>query len=161
MNQFKLLLICAIVSLSTSSTFAANKIFQASLTPNVAIHDKSERIAGLTLSFWGNNPQNALALGLINGTSGESAGLSIGFANYGDIYRGIQLGVINNNKETEGLQVGLVCYTKKTTSCIQIGLINIIKENKCWFGNFPMEFAPIMLGINWRGEDKDAIAVGD
>ncbi len=131
------------------------------MTPNVAILDKSERVDGLTLSFWGNNPQNALALGIINGTSGESAGLSIGFANHGDIYRGIQIGVINKNKEIEGLQIGLVCYTKETTSGIQIGLINIIKENKCWFGNFPLELAPIMIGFNWRGDDKDAMAVED
>ena len=161
MNQLKVLFICAIVSLSASSTFAAHKVFQASLTPNVAILDKSERIEGLTLSFWGNNPQNALALGIINGTSGESGGLSIGFANYGNIYRGIQIGAINSNKEIEGLQIGVICYTKKTVSGIQIGLINIIKQNKCWFGNFPMELAPVMIGINWRGEDEDEKAVED
>ena len=112
-KTIKVFAVCLIASTITSSAFAAHKVFQASLTPNVAILDKSERIEGLTLSFWGNNPQNALALGIINGTSGESGGLSIGLANYGNIYRGIQIGAINSNKEIEGLQIGVICYTKK------------------------------------------------
>ena len=101
---------------SLRPVFAAeNKAFQASLTPDVAILDKTERIEGLTLSIWGCNPQTSIALGLINGTSEDSKGISIGFANYGQMSteayswvsptpmtssKGLQLGVINSAKKT-------------------------------------------------------------
>ncbi len=144
--------VCLIASSITSSVFAAQKAFQASLTPDVAILDKTERIEGLTLSIWGCNPQTSIALGLINGTSGDSKGVSIGFANYGQMYRGIQLGFANADDELKGLQLGVINSTKKTSSGIQLGLLNFIKENR-WFSNFPNELAPFMLFVNWRIQD--------
>lgn len=144
--------ICVIAFAVTSSVFAAQKAFQASLTPDVAILDKTERIEGFTLSIWGCNPQTSLALGLVNGTSGDSKGVSLGFANYGQMYSGIQLGFANADNELKGLQLGVINSTRKTSSGIQLGLFNIIKENK-WFSNFPNELAPFMILVNWRIED--------
>lgn len=150
--MIKFFAVCVIASAITSSVSAAQKAFQASLTPDVAILDKTERIEGLTLSIWGCNPQTAIALGLINGTSGDSKGVSIGFANYGQMYRGIQLGFANADDEFKGLQLGVINSTKKTSSGIQLGLFNIIKESH-WFINFPNELAPFMILVNWRIED--------
>ena len=45
----------------------ASKPLQLSLTPSIAIHDRSETIEGLTLGIWSENPQAALALGIVNG----------------------------------------------------------------------------------------------
>ncbi len=69
--------ICVIASAITSSVFATEKAFQASLTPDIAIHDKTTRIEGFTLSIWGCNPQTSFALGFVNGTSGDSKGVSL------------------------------------------------------------------------------------
>ena len=151
-KAIKIFAVCVIAFAISSSASAAQKAFQASLTPDVAILDKTERIEGFTLSIWGCNPQTALALGLVNGTSGDSKGVSIGFANYGQLYNGIQLGVANADKELKGLQIGVINSARKTSSGIQLGLFNIIRQNE-WFSNFPNELAPFMILINWRIED--------
>ena len=148
-NVIKIFAVCVIAFAITSSVFAAETAFQASLTPDAAIYPKTEKIEGFTLSIWGNNPQTAIALGIVNGTSGDSKGVSIGFANYGQTYTGIQLGFANADDDLKGIQIGVICSTKKTSSGIQIGLLNFIKENK-WFSNFPNELAPFMILVNWR-----------
>jgi hypothetical protein len=43
----------------------AGEPLQLSLTPDFALYDRSERIEGVTLSIWGENPQSAFALGLV------------------------------------------------------------------------------------------------
>lgn len=152
-KAIKISAVCVVIAFALNSpVFAAQKAFQASLTPDVAILDKTERIEGLTLSIWGCNPQTSIALGLINGTSEDSKGVSIGFANYGQMYRGIQLGFANADDELKGLQLGVINSTKKTSSGIQLGLFNIIKESE-WFSNFPHELAPFMILVNWRIQD--------
>jgi hypothetical protein len=145
----KFFVICVIASAITSSVFAAETAFQASLTPDAAIYPKTQKIEGLTLSIWGNNPQTSIALGIVNGTSGDSKGVSIGFANYGQSYTGLQFGFANADDDLKGLQFGVICSTKRTNSGIQIGLLNFIKESK-WFSNFPNELAPFMILVNWR-----------
>jgi hypothetical protein len=151
-KTIKILIICVIASTITSSAFAATKAFQASLAPGIAIHDRNQNIEGVTLSIWGENPQTSLALGIINGTAGNSAGVSFGFVNYGEAYKGVQFGFINADKELHGAQLGFLNISEGNKTGFQFGLLNIIKTNKKWFSNFPNEIAPFMLFINWHLE---------
>ena len=57
----KKLLIITALTISVAGLQAEDSAFQASLTPDIAIHPKSDRINGLALSVWGENPQSALS----------------------------------------------------------------------------------------------------
>jgi hypothetical protein len=150
-QKIKILVVCLFASVISLNVFAS-KPFQASLVPGIAIYDRNQEIEGVTLSFWGENPQTSLALGIVNGTSGDSAGVSFGFLNYGDSYKGVQFGTANVDKSLYGAQFGLVNYSQTTKTGLQFGFINVISDNKKWFSNFPYEIAPVMLFINWRLE---------
>ncbi|MBP8984355.1 MAG: hypothetical protein KBG12_01200 [Syntrophobacterales bacterium] len=151
---------------------------QLSLTPDIAIFDRSTRIKGFTLGIWSENPQDAFALGIVNGSSRSSAGLSIGVANYADSYAGVQISAFNYAKENftgwgvgvanvakgamkglqtgavnyagnlSGLQLGAVNYAEKASGGVQIGAINIIRENT--WSDFPNGLGPGMIIFNWR-----------
>lgn len=152
---------------------------QVSLTPEVALFDRSERIEGLCLSLWGENPQTALALGVVNGSTGDSAGLSWALIlNYADNYTGIQWAPINFAKGDflgwqggflnytggwmRGLQSGTVNYAGKLTG-VQFGLVNYAATAETgvqiglvnfmpqnrWFTGLPDELAPGMIFVNW------------
>ncbi len=158
----------------------ASEPIQLSLTPEIAIFDRSERIEGLALSIWGENPQSALALGFVNGSTGQSAGLSLSFIlNYADSYKGVQwaavnytegdflgwqAGFVNYTEGTmKGLQSGVVNYAGKLTG-LQFGLVNFAETaqtgvqiglvnllpQNAWFSELPDGLAPGMIFINWR-----------
>ncbi len=164
----------------SSSVIAAGQPFQASLTPDIAIHSRDTRIEGLTLSIWGENPQKALSLGLVNGSTGDSAGFSWGFLlNYADNYKGVQWAMVNFTKgnylgwqhgfvnytdqnfkglqtgfvnyagHLKGLQFGFVNYAERADTGVQLGLLNLLPQNK-WFSEFPDALAPGMVFVNWR-----------
>ncbi len=182
------------VALVATGAMAGSKPIQLSLTPDIALFDRTERINGLTLNIWGENPQSALALGFVNGSTDKSAGLSWGLLNYADNYKGVEWGLVNYTKgdfdgwqrglvnytkgdfdgwqdglvnytigsvkglqtgvvnyagKLTGLQLGLVNYAATADSGVQIGLVNIIPDNK-WFSKFPKELAPGMIVVNWR-----------
>ncbi len=108
--------------------------FQASLTPDYALYENSQRIEGVTLSIWGNNPQSSLAIGLVNGSSGNSKGLSIGVLNYAESYAGVQWAFANFTEGDcsgwqggpfIGLLVSVANFTGGHMSGAQIGLINM------------------------------------
>ncbi|MDY0212525.1 MAG: hypothetical protein RBR06_05930 [Desulfuromonadaceae bacterium] len=141
--------------------------FQLSLTPDIAIHSSTTRIDGVTLNIWGENPQRALALGIINGSSGTSSGVSLGLvANYSENYSGakiawfanycsgrmsgVELAGFNHANELHGVQLGIINYAENVDKGLQIGLINVIKNNVYWFGGMPEQLAPMMLLVNWR-----------
>ena len=163
-----------------SGVMAGGKPLQVSLTPDVSLFGRNERIEGLCLSLWGENPQSALALGLVNGSTGQSVGFSFGvLLNYADSYKGVQWAAINYTKadflgwqgglvnytddHMKGLQSGVVNYAGNLTG-LQIGVINYAEtaENGVqigliniipqneWFSNFPDELAPGMVLVNWR-----------
>ena len=175
----KKLMIVALGCVVAAGAFAEAKPFQASLTPDVAIHSKDTRINGVALSIWGENPQSAFALGFVNGSSGDSKGLSLGLVNYAENYSGVTLGTVNyasgnfigaqlgfvNSAENmkglqwgcvnhagalNGLQLGFVNYAKTATDGIQIGFVNIMDETEKCFSGFPGELAPAMVFVNWR-----------
>lgn len=178
--MMKKLAFVAAVLVSTG-VMAGPKPFNLSITPDIAVHDRSQTIEGVTLSVWGENEQTSLALGVVNGTVGDSAGLSWGlFLNYADDYRGIQWAPINYTKgrflgwqqgivnysgaEMEGLQTGMVNYAGRLRGVqfgfvnyaetaetgVQIGLANILPENREWFTGLPEELAPAMVFVNWH-----------
>jgi len=166
-----LALIASVVSMN------AEEFFQASLTPDIAIHSKSTQINGLTLSIWGENPQRALALGLVNGSTGDSGGLSWGIVNYADAYTGVAWGCINVSRQSFfGWQGGVVNYSEGTFTGLQSGWINVAQEfrglqlglfnyaeslrgvqigfvnvalNNPWFTEFPNKLATGFPIVNW------------
>ena len=164
----KKILFCLAIVFTTSTAIAGSKPIQLSLTPNIALHSRHEIIEGLTLSIWGENRQEALSLGIVNGSKGQSVGASLGLFNYADYYRGIHFGLfgvnytknnffggqigwfgVNYAGQMKGLQLGLGNWADTAQDGVQIGLVNIIAQNK-WFDNFPDEVAPGMLFVNWR-----------
>lgn len=102
------------------------KPFQASLTPDVAVHDRKTPIDGLALNVWGENPQSALAVGFVNGSTGESSGLSLGFvANVSESYLGLQMGLVNYvSQSIHGIQFGGANIGDQTVRGAQVGVVN-------------------------------------
>lgn len=141
----------------------AEPAFQASLFPDVALYDSTETINGLTLNIWGLNPQHAIALGLVNGSFGQSSGFSVGCINYSENYTGVQWGCLNVTRcdfdgwqagwvnytadvfsgfqfgwvnyagQLRGLQFGLFNMAAQADRGLQIGLLNLLPENRQWF----------------------------
>ncbi len=150
--------------LPTSAAFAQSKPFQLSLTPDMAIHDSDVRIEGLSLGLWSENPQDALSLGIVSGSSGKSAGFSWSFLlNYADSYKGVhwasvnytkdyffgwQGGFLNYAQKLKGLQLGMANFAERVDTGLQIGFVNVISENQ-WFKQFPDELAKGMVLVNW------------
>ena len=125
---------CLTAFLVVADAMAEGEAFQASLTPDCAIHDRSTRIEGLTLSIWGENPQAALSIGLVNGATGESSGLSLGILNYAESYAGAQWAVANFTEgNCSGWQGGpcigllgsIVNYTGGHMRGLQTGVVNL------------------------------------
>ncbi|MDD3275832.1 MAG: hypothetical protein PHP93_02150 [Kiritimatiellales bacterium] len=171
------------ISLATlliaGGAMAVTRPFNASITPNVAVYDRTDRIEGLTLSIWGENEQTSLALGIVNGTTGNSAGLSWGYIlNYAENYKGIQWAPINyvtgdflgwqgalvnyTGGSMKGLQTGVVNCAGLLTG-LQLGLVNYAQDGQTgvqiglvnlipsnqWFSGLPDELAPGMIFVNW------------
>ena len=113
-------------SLIASGELVEPKPFNASILPDLAIYDRSEKIEGLTLSIWGENPQTSLALGIVNGTSEESAGFSWVFLlNYADDYTGVQWAPVNYvTGDFLGWQAAFVNYTGGAMKGLQTGWVN-------------------------------------
>lgn len=152
--------------------------FQASLTPDIAIHPKTTQINGFAINIWGENPQHALNLGIINGSTGDSMGFSWGLANYAESYTGVawafvnisdksfvgwqagavnyskgtffgfQSGFVNIAQEFKGLQWGAINYAENLNQGVQIGFINVAMNNP-WFEEFPQKLAPGFPFVNW------------
>jgi len=149
--MMKKLVLVLLGCLIATGAFAETKGFQLSLIPDVAIYSKTTYIKGASINVWGENPQNAFALGLINGSTGNSSGFSLGLlVNYADSYRGFQIAPINYASRLQGLQLGLVNMAMTAEEGVQIGVINIISQTDKWFSNFPNEVAPGMVFVNWR-----------
>lgn len=175
-----LLLACLVLIMAAGEAIAGSKPIQLSLTPDISIFGRSTRIEGLTLSIWGENPQTSLALGIVNGATGRSAGFSLGLLlNYADSYKGVQLSLVNYTKASflgwqagivdytegsvKGLQTGVVNYAGHLTG-VQLGIVNYaatattgvqigilnLLPQNRWFTRFPDELAPGMVIVNWR-----------
>ena len=129
----KTLLASLVAVVVSTGVLAETRPFNLSLTPDIAVYDRSDTIEGLTLSLWGENQQTSLALGIASGTTGQSGGLSVGFLNYADDYKGLQWSLVNYTKgDFLGWQGGFlfgvvgsaVNYTGGTMKGFQAGLVN-------------------------------------
>jgi hypothetical protein len=175
----KKILVFLIGVMFTTGALAASRPFQLSLTPDIAIYNRSRRINGLTIGIWSENPQSALALGIVNGSTGRSSGLSLALIlNYADNYDGVQWAPVNYTKgDFLGWQAGIVNYTAGTMkglqtgginyagslTGLQLGLINYAETAQSgvqigllnfipsnrWFSGLPDELAPGMVFVNW------------
>jgi hypothetical protein len=163
MRTTKLILSLLTMITLSAGLRASDVSFQASLLPDVAVFPSTDHVGGFTLNLWGMNPQHALAIGLINGSYGQSGGLSLGGVNYAENYTGTQLGLLNlASADLYGAQIGCINYTADICSGLQIGafnyagrlsglqlgvinmaaqadhgmqigLINLLPENRYWF----------------------------
>jgi hypothetical protein len=178
-SSMKKLLLVSLCCAVAGGVFAESKPFQASLTPEIAIHSRDTHIEGVALSIWGENAQKAFALGFVNGSKGDSKGFSLGLLNYAENYtgvhlapvnyatgeflgwqagfvnyaesmRGLQMAFVNYAGILEGVQLGLVNYAKTSDTGVQVGFFNLMPQTTEWFGNFPDEVAPAMVFVNWR-----------
>ena len=105
----------------STAAFAETRSFQLSLVPDVSIHPKTTQIDGLIIGLWTENPQNAFSLGLVNGSTGDSSGLSLGLlANYPENYRGAQIaGFVNYAKgEMRGFQWSVLVQRELEKSAV-------------------------------------------
>ena len=147
----KCLCFCLSLGMAAAVAHAQVEAFQASFTPKHAIHDRETRIEGVTLSVWGENPQSALSIGFVNGSTGTSKGFSLGLVNYSERYAGAQwsfanfchsdfsgwqggplFGVLISavnycGGSMSGLQTGAVNLTGKMSG-VQIGIVNYAQE---------------------------------
>lgn len=128
MNKKTASLLLALTAVTTSAH--SSETLQLSLVPDVALHSSTTKIEGLSLNIWGENPQNGLALGLVNGSTGNSSGISYAFlANYADNYTGLQISFVNYTEgEFVGVQWGGVNYTSNLKKGVQLGTINYAKK---------------------------------
>jgi len=62
--------------------------------------------------------------------------------------KGLQMGAVNYAGSLSGLQLGAVNYAEKASGGVQIGAINIIRENT--WSDFPNGLGPGMIIFNWR-----------
>ena len=115
-----------LVVLACAAQAVGSKPVQVSLTPEIAVFDRDTTINGLTLSLWGENPQRALALGVVNGSTGDSVGLSLGLLlNYAENYTGVQVAPVNYvTGDLLGWQSALLNYTEGTMRGLQSGFVN-------------------------------------
>lgn len=173
----KKLFLLATLLTSSLGLQAEDAGFQASLTPDIAVQSRTTRINGLALSIYGENPQSALALGFVNGSTGGSEGLSWGLVNYADDYTGVawgfanisqqrfygwengvvnysqgsgtglQTGVVNITQKFHGLQTGFVNYSENLQG-LQLGFVNIARNNP-WFTELPDKLATGFPFVNW------------
>jgi len=169
--------VIALLVFSAASLRAADTPIQLSLTPDIALYPKTDTVQGLSLNIWGENPRSGLAIGFVNGSTGDSSGLSWGLFNYAESYSGVQWGAVNISTEnfigwqngylnisqgtftgfesgllnisedTTGLQLGFVNYALKLNG-VQIGFVNVAMNNS-WFKEFPDQLATGFPIVNW------------
>jgi len=173
-------LLLVLMGVASISCVMASQPIQLSLTPEIALFDRSERIEGLALSIWGENPQSAFALGFVNGSTGDSVGLSVGLANYAENYKGCQWSFFNYTEgdftgwqggpffgllvsgvnytegSMTGFQCGLVNYAGKLNG-LQVGLVNIANTAK---SGVQIGLVNIMPENEWFSELPDQLAPG-
>lgn len=175
----KLIITIAIVA-SVASLKAAEgdaPAFQASFTPDNAIYPRTTRINGFCLNVWGENPQSAFDLGIVNGSTGDSQGLTWSFFNYADSYTGVAWGLANYSKEKfVGWQGGIFFFpclfniAKGEFVGFQEGIVNYSENFKGFqlaFVNYAENLRGVQIGLvniamnnPWFDEFPDKLATG-
>jgi len=131
--------------------------FQASLTPDIAVHDRDTEINGVSIGVWNENPspQFNWQLGFVNGATGDSKGVQWfiflpTFYNYAENYTGAQLAFVNYaSGEFTGIQWGAVNIAG-TFKGFQWGAVNYCKD-----------LAGLQLGVvNWAEHSTSGVQIG-
>ncbi len=139
MKKFMIIALgCAVAT----GVLAESKSFQASLTPDIAVHDRDTEINGVSIGVWNENPSPKFnwQLGFVNGATGDSVGVQWfvflpTFYNYAENYKGAQLGLVNYaSGDFVGLQWGAVNVTSGAFKGVQLGAVN---------------YAATMTGFQW------------
>jgi hypothetical protein len=168
----KKIIILTVLAASVAGVKADESAFQASLTPDIAVHTKDTQINGLCLSIWGENPQHALALGFVNGSTGESKGFTWSFfCNYADSYTGVAWSLVNiSHQKFVGWQDGAVNYSEGYFKGLQSGWVNVSEEfHGLQFGlvNYAENLRGVQIGFAniarnnpWFKEFPDKLATG-
>ena len=135
----KLFIVTALVisAASLRAEESDSHFFQASLTPDIAIYPKTAQINGLALSIWGQNPQQGIAVGIVNGSTGDSAGFTWGLVNYSETYTGVSWAWVNVNQTSfKGWEYGLVNVARGEFTGLQSGLDYDVCEVRKSTNNF-------------------------
>lgn len=125
----KKLMMAIVAAVATTGAYAETSAFQLSLTPDIALQDRSTEIKGVSLGVWNENPGSQWQLGFVNGATGDSAGVQWfvflpTILNYAEDFTGAQLGLVNyTTGEFTGLQWGAVNYAHSLTG-VQLGIAN-------------------------------------
>ena len=157
----------------------ADRAFQLSLTPDIAIVPRGETVRGVALNVWGENQVNGLSLGFVNGLTGESTGLSWSFiGTYAESHTGVIWGGFfsHSSGHVVGWQAGMVNISQGSLVGLQSGLVNVGKDVKGlqwglvnytenlhgvqiglvnivtsnpWFSEFPNKLATGFPFVNW------------
>lgn len=170
-------LVLSVLLAGTAGLQAGESVFQASLTPDIAIFSRTTQINGLAIDIWGENPQHSLNIGFVNGSTGDSQGLAWGLVNYAQSYTGVAWGFVNFSRENfvgwqggvincsqgafmglqsggvnvaqgfKGLQLGFVNYAEDLKG-VQLGFVNVALNNP-WFTALPDKLATGFPIVNW------------
>jgi len=144
--------------LSTSISFADDKIIQLALFNPVQIFHEENSITGVRLNLlYGSNASvTGLGVGVVNRTTEKkSFGVQwgiLGLADRGFVgfqgngvnvthyeFKGVQFGFVNVAENANGLMIGVVNFAKRMYG-IQIGIFNLIGEGGV---------APVLPIVNW------------
>jgi len=172
----KFIIACSLI-VAAISVPAAESGFQASLTPEIAVHPKDTQINGFCLSIWGENPQTGLALGVVNGSTGESKGFTWSVYNYAESYTGVSWGLANYSTTSfTGWQGGILFFPCIVNiaegKCVgfQEGLVNYAEEFHGFqlaLVNYTKELHGVQIGIvniamnnSWFHDFPDQVATG-
>lgn len=174
----KKLMIAVLAAATAGGAFAAG--FQASLTPNIAIHDRDTDINGVSIGVWNENPSPKFQwqFGFVNGATADSVGVQWfiflpTIYNYAENYTGVQFGIVNNTTgktvgwqgaavniaqgEFVGLQSGLVNYGQKVHG-VQLGTVNYAATVEDWC--FQLGLVNIIADNAWFKEFPGEFAKG-
>jgi hypothetical protein len=174
-------LFIAVIGCSLVSGAFASKGFQASLTPDIAVHDRGTDINGVSIGVWNENPSEKFQwqFGFVNGATGDSVGVQWfiflpTFYNYAENYTGAQLAIVNYTSgnfigyqaatvniiggDFIGLQSGVVNYTKNTKAGVQLGLVNYTETVTDWC--FQLGLVNIIADNEWFSDFPSDFAKG-
>ena len=155
--MMKKLIVVAVLVLGAAGLPAADSHpFQASLTPEVAIYPKTDEIRGLSLNLWGENPQQGVAIGLVNGSSGDSAGFTWALYNYAESYTGISWGLANYSRTSfVGWQGGVLFFPCVVN--VSLGKFTGFQQAAV---NYAEEFHGLQFGLVNYSEDLHGVQIG-
>ncbi|ADE54562.1 LA_2272 family surface repeat-containing protein [Coraliomargarita akajimensis] len=151
----KKLILTLVAGALAASTYVSAAGFQASLTPEIAIHDRNTEINGVSIGVWNENPGGQWQAGFVNGATGDSYGLQSfiflpTFYNYADNYKGVQMAFVN--------------WTKEDFVGVQLGFVNIANNMKGFqWGtvNYCETLNGLQLGlVNWAERSTSGVQIG-